>query len=74
MELFVKEFIGRDIEELDEYLTHDDLYWQDLVRISTTETDRYYFYQMGEEERENYCVEVYFDENGTVYDIMCNEY
>jgi hypothetical protein len=71
---FIREFIGRDIEELDEYLTHDELYGQDLVRISTTETDRYYFYQMRGEDRENYCVEAYFNENGTVYDIMCNEY
>ena len=66
--------IGMDIEEVEAFLVHEHLWFDDMVRISTTPSDRYYFYKLSTEEREDACIEVYFNEDGTVYDIQVNRY
>lgn len=65
--------IGADYTEVYDYLTGEDIFSDDMTRISTTDTDTYFFYQINKD-REDRCVEVYFDDNNIVTEIIVNRY
>lgn len=66
--VMLRDFIGRDFEELEDFLMHEDLNWVDMTRISKTDRDCYFFYSIGEE-REDRCIEVYFNSDNIVIDV-----
>lgn len=76
--------IGDHIDEFDEWLTTIEIDNEYMVRISCTENDRYYFYCMNGDstntdgelvyEREDRCIEVYFNKEGIIYDIQDIKY
>ena len=47
---------------------HEDLNWADMTRVSKTDRDCYFFYSIGEE-KEDRCVEVYFNSDNIVIDV-----
>ena len=63
-------YMGLDIEVFEDFLRNEDIYASDMVRISNTREDRYYFYKVYNKDTEDRCVEVYFNPDGIIYDIQ----
>ena len=66
-------WIGSMVEDFDEYLKADDLFATDLVEISRTDEDTYYFYRF-DTTPEKGSIEVYHNEDGYIYDITVARY
>ena len=67
-------FIGMHIDDYEEYLREQDIFADDMVRISTTDEDRYFFYKVNNDDREDRCIETYFNPDGSIYDIQIINY
>ena len=70
-DLFLRgsDFIGIDVEEAEEEIIRYSHPWsENIVRISRTDEDVYFFYRLNGADAENACIELYFDSNGIIYD------
>ena len=67
-------FIGQHIDDYEDYLREMDIFANDMVRISTTDEDRYFFYKVTNDDKEDRCIEAYFNPDGIIYDIQIINY
>lgn len=74
----LEQMIGLPFAEVDNFIREKEEYAYYMTRISTTSEDYYYFYSIDDispeasfnHEGENRCIEVYFNKDGIVTDII----
>ena len=70
------EWIGEMIDEFETFLKEEDFMAEDMVMISYTEEDTYFFYKVNTAEDTNYnfIIEAYYNTDGSIYDIRVYQY